>query len=383
MPRPVRTPVDHPGSFIEEELESRRWQQVDLAYILGMTPQQLSPLLKGKQKITPEMALALGDAFDMPAEFFANLQKQYDLQQAQPADPGVRARATWQSHYPVREMIKRGWIENTDPALLDVQMLRFFECNRIEDVPFVGAESSGFAHAAYKSGEYKETTPWQLAWLYRVRKIAQTMEARLYSEKDLRAALPHIRAHMLDPSDAENIPELLRQCGVRYVLVEALPKSKIDGVCLWLDDQPVIGMTTRYDRFDNFCFVLRHEIEHVLNGDGRERMFAPVDEFDPEAMQASESQPEEERRANAEAQEFCVPQAQLQSFIARKSPFISERDVIGFAARMEINPAVVIGQIQHKTKNYAWLRKYQVGVRKYLMDWPYVDGWGRIAESML
>jgi len=384
MPRPTRTPVDHPGSFIEEELEARGWQQVDLAYILGMTPQQLSPLLKGKQKITPEMAIALGDAFDMPAEFFANLQKQYDLQQAQPADPGVRARATWQSFYPVREMIKRGWIEDTDPALLDVQMLRFFECNRIEDVPFVGAEGPNFAHAAYKSGDYKETTPLQLAWLYRVRKIALGMDAPAYSESKLREALSRVRVHMLDPNDADQIPEILRKCGVRFVLVEALPRSKIDGVCLWVDGQPVIGMTTRFDRFDNFCFVLRHEIEHALNGDGRDMMFAPIDEFESaEAMQASDGQPEQERRANAAAQEFCVPQAQLQSFIARKSPFISERDVIGFAARMEINPAVVIGQIQHKTKNYAWLRKYQIGVRKYLMEWPHIDGWGQTAETML
>ena len=65
--------VDHPGTFIEEEMEARGWSQVDLAYILGMKVQQLNPLLKGKANITPDLAAALGDAFDMPAEFFANL----------------------------------------------------------------------------------------------------------------------------------------------------------------------------------------------------------------------------------------------------------------------------------------------------------------------
>jgi len=40
--------VDHPGSFIKEEMEERNWQQVDLAYILGMSPQHLHPLLNGK-----------------------------------------------------------------------------------------------------------------------------------------------------------------------------------------------------------------------------------------------------------------------------------------------------------------------------------------------
>src|SRR4029079_19255726 len=119
--------------------------------------------------------------------------------------------------------------------------------------------------------------------------------------------------------------------GVRFVLVEALPGSKIDGVCVWIDDQPAIGMTLRLDRPDNFCFVLRHEIEHALRGDGREMTFAPVDEHENEP---TEDTRECERIADDAAREFCVPQALLESFIARKSPFISERDVLSFAARI-------------------------------------------------
>jgi HTH-type transcriptional regulator/antitoxin HigA len=141
MTRTNATPVDHPGSFILEELDARGWAQVDLAYILGISPQQLSPILKGTRDISPDMAVALGDAFDMTAEFFANLQKLYDLKQAKPVDPGVKVRAIWASHFPVREMIRRGWIEDTEPGLLDLQMLRFFEKNCIDDVPFVGTST--------------------------------------------------------------------------------------------------------------------------------------------------------------------------------------------------------------------------------------------------
>jgi HTH-type transcriptional regulator/antitoxin HigA len=380
MSRPTRTPVDHPGSFILEELEARGLSQVDLAYILGMSPQQLNPLLTGKGNITPELAHSLGDAFDMPPEFFANLQKLYDLQRAKPVDPGVRTRATWQSVFPVRTMIERGWIEETDPTLLDVQMLRFFGKNRIEDIPFVGTGEI-LAHAAKKTG-YEEITPVQYAWLHRVKMIASLMKAPLYSEGALRKALPKIKAHLQDKADLIAIPRLLRDCGVRFVLIESLPGSKIDGVCTWLDGQPAIGMTTRLDRLDNFAFVLRHECEHVLNGDGKDISFAPVDEIDT-ANQDSADLPECEKLANAAAAEFCIPGQQLNSFILRKSPFISERDVLAFAARMEIHPAIVVGQIQHKTQRYAWLRKYQIKIRKYLMDWEFTDGWGRLAPTGL
>jgi HTH-type transcriptional regulator / antitoxin HigA len=367
-------PVDHPGRFIAEELDARGWQQVDLAYILGMKPQQLNPLLTGKVGITPDLAAQLADAFDMPADFFANLQKMYDLNKAKPVDPGVRARRQWVSVFPVREMIRRGWIEDTDATLLDLQMMRFFGKNRVEDIPFIGTAEIG-AYAARKSN-YAKMTPVQYTWLRRVTKIAEMESTQLYSEERLRSTLPKIRKHLLDKDDLIHVPAMLRQCGVRYVLVEALPGSKIDGVCVWIDGQPAIGMTTRLDRLDNFAFVLRHEIEHVLRGDGREDEFAPVDnEMD---MGADENNgPEEEVRANREAAEFCVPRQQLTSFLARKGNFISEQDVLAFAARLEIHPAIVIGQIQHKQQKYNWLRKYQTGVRSYLFDWEFVDGWGR------
>ena len=132
--------MDHPGTFITKELDARCWQKADLAYILGMSPRQLSPLLNGKASITPDMAAALGAAFDMPSDFFANLQMMYDLHKAKPVDPGVHTRASWlAAGFPVRDMIKRGWIEDTDPGLLDLQMMRFFGKSRIEDIPFIGA----------------------------------------------------------------------------------------------------------------------------------------------------------------------------------------------------------------------------------------------------
>jgi HTH-type transcriptional regulator / antitoxin HigA len=368
--------VDHPGTFIAEELEARGWSQTDLAYILGMKVQQLNPLLTGKANITPDLAAALGDAFDMPAEFFANLQKFYELNRVKPVDPGVRTRAAWAAWFPIREMINRNWIEETEPSLLDVQMLRFFGKNRVEDIPFIGSGQIA-AQAFKKGGGYENTTPLQYAWLHRVMTIAKMQEAPLYSEDALRKNLGRIKSHLLDKDDLIHIPAILRECGVRFALVEALPKSKIDGVCVWIDGQPAIGMTNRLDRFDNFAFVLRHECEHILRGDGREQSFTPVDEIDATHFDEHADKPKEETLADAAAIEFCIPKTQLQSFLVRKGQYISEQDVIAFAARLEIHPAIVIGQIQHRRQNYAWLRKYQTSIRDYLMDWKFVDGWGR------
>lgn len=381
MTKANAVPIDPPGSFIAEELAERGLAQADLAFILGMDVTQLNKLIKGQTKITPDSAVALGAAFDMPAEFFMKLQNAYDLHKVQKADPGVQTRARL-SVFPIREMIHRRWIEETDPALLDLQITRFFEKTTIEEIPFINNDVPILAHAAKKTG-YEGTTPLQYAWLFRVRKIAQSMkDYPLYSEAELRKNLPAIRAHMLDEDDFIHIPKILKKCGVRFVLVEHLPSSKIDGVCVWLGDQPVIGMSLRLNRADNFCFVLRHEIEHVLNGDGKAASFTPVDEIDGKNTDNTDK-PECEKIADKAAAEFCIPHTLFDSFYLRKSPFISERDVLSFAARVEIHPAVVVGQIQKKTEKWGWLRKYQTAIHDKLMDWDYKDGWGYFAPTGL
>lgn len=384
MPQAVLAPIDHPGTFIEEELDARGWTQADLAYVLSWDASQLNKLIKGVTGITPDTAVLLGDAFGMPAEFFINLQKAFDLQHAQRRDTGVRTRANWLSKFPVRDMIKRGWLEETEADLLDLQMMRFFDANRVEDIPLVGCEA--IAYAAKKTG-YDEITGTQLVWLHRVRKIAAMANAPAYDREKLLDTLPDIRAHMLDTDDFGEIPGLLLRCGVPVVLVEPLPGSKIDGACTWLNDQPVIGLSLRLNRPDNFCFVMRHEIEHVLQEDGKAATYTHVDVFDPERDDSS--LPDEERRADAAAAEFLIPQEKLASFMSRKGKWISETDVLAFAARHNIHPAVVIGQIQnrrHKAgdgRAFAFLRRYLTKIHDHFMSWPLRDGWGKSAEIRL
>jgi len=163
---------------------------------------------------------------------------------------------------------------------------------------------------------------------------------------------------------------------------------KVDGVCTWLDENsPVIGLSTLHDRLDNFWFVLMHEIEHVLREHGKVR--AILDNLeDIEANNAANVAAEEDV-ANEAASNFCIPKEKMDSFFARKEPYISERDVIGFAARMEVHPAIVVGQIQHRRKlnnhknPFAFLRKYQVPVRRFVTAKAVTDGWGSVAHADL
>lgn len=69
----------HPGVTLAEEIEVREISQRELASMMGRPPQLVSELIRGRRSITPETALQLERALDVPARFWLNLQTQYDL----------------------------------------------------------------------------------------------------------------------------------------------------------------------------------------------------------------------------------------------------------------------------------------------------------------
>jgi HTH-type transcriptional regulator/antitoxin HigA len=359
--------VPAPGEFIQEELDARGWSQLDLAYILKMDETALNKLIRGKHGISPDMAKALAKAFEVDEDFFANLQKSYDLAHAREPDPAIERRARLQSIYPVREMIRREWLQDVDATLMNAQLVRFFR--------FANDNILEPAHAAKKNNVGEEATPTQLAWLYRVRQMGEAIRCGPYNARALQESMPRLRALMIEPEEVRHLPGILEECGVRLVLVEGLPGGKIDGVCLWLNSKaPVIGMSLRFDRIDNFWFVLRHECEHVLRGHGQEQEIIDID-----LDKSQEVESREEKQANDAAAEFCVPQDKLNSFIVRKTPLISERDVVNFAKLIGVHPGVVVGQIQRKTKRWDFLKRLQVKIRHAITRTAMVDGWGHIA----
>ena len=369
-----RNDMPPPGHFIKKELDARDWSQRDLAWLLDMEESNLNPILNGKRGITPIMAKTFGEAFDVHPDLFINLQKAYDMARTPEPDPAVAKKARLQSAYPVRDMIMREWLTDTNVAMLEDQMASFFEVNEAGKIPHIQV------HAKKTNSE--EKPPAQLAWLFRVRQIAKSITVPKYSEAKLRKALDDLRALIWEPEEVRHVPRILAECGVRYILVEGLPNGKVDGVCFWLGKQPVIGMSLRYDRVDNFWFVLRHEIEHVLQKHGQEEPIIDA-ELEGELAGDSPSIPDEERVSNVAAADFCVPSAQMKSFIARKSPFFSERDIIGFAKRLQVHPGLVVGQIQTHTQRYNFLRKHLVKVRHLVTPSAIVDGWGTVAPVSL
>src|SRR5206468_4146612 len=105
-----------------------------------------------KKTISPELAKALGAAFETSAQVWMNLESSYRLFQTQSTNDDVVARkARLYERAPVKELIKRQWIEPSENiAVLEKRVSAF-----MEEIP----------HAARKSTAYGDVTPAQQAWL--------------------------------------------------------------------------------------------------------------------------------------------------------------------------------------------------------------------------
>jgi HTH-type transcriptional regulator / antitoxin HigA len=357
--------LESPGEVIARLLSARGWSQIELAYMLGLAPSTISELARGRTKISAEMAKLLGVAFGKPAKYFVALQARWDLKNAADPNDEVRARVAAQSSFPIREMIKRGWIKDHGKGTgSHGELCRFFGVNSLGDI-------ENISFAARKTGS-DEASGNQLAWLYRVRAIAREMLVPAYSPARLEKAINHMSVFKMEPEEARNVSSCLNDAGVRFVVVEGLPGGKIDGVCTWIDSKsPVIGVSLRFDRIDNFWFVLRHECAHVLHRHGGGRSI-----IDADLAPLEQNVDADEAVADAEAANFCVPTEKMHSFFLRKDPLFSASDVRAFAQINRTHPGLVVGQLQRLTKRYNLLREYLVPIRRHVIPSSMVDGWG-------
>jgi HTH-type transcriptional regulator / antitoxin HigA len=368
-----------PGQLIQALLDSRGWTQRVLAIVLNIDETGLNKIVAGKRAVDAGLALGLSQIFDVPPEKFLELQQGYDLAMARiisRPDPALATRASLFGELPVSEMIRRGWLKGVDDVRnvqgVEAALCKFFGVSSVDEIEIL-------PHAAKKTDVFGLATPAQLAWLYRVKQIAAETLAAKYSREALVDGVSTFRSLLGSPEGARKVPRILAECGIRYVIVESLPAAKIDGVCFWLNDRsPVIGMSLRHDRIDNFWFVLRHECEHVLQNHGHSAAMLDTD-LEKERAGTGDSIPEEERVSNEAAAEFCVPQSSLSKFISLKAPFFAERDVLGFAKTIGIHPGIVAGQLQYRLSRYDLFRNHLVRIRSAVVPNAMADGWGDVA----
>jgi HTH-type transcriptional regulator/antitoxin HigA len=376
----VPAEVFPPGEFIREELEERGWTQEDFAEILGRPRRLVNEILMGKRGITTETANGLGAAFGTSAQFWLNLESAYRLSRVQDKDVSiVERRAHLYSIAPVQEMIRRNWIEPSENiAVLERRFMDFFGIEHIDEVP------TFWAYAARKSTPYQTLTPTQRAWLFRARHLAPALSAGRYSSQHVPNLVKELRNLTTSPEEVRHVPRRLADAGIRFLVIEPLRSSRIDGACFWLDEHsPVIVLSLRYERIDYFWHTLIHELGHIKNEDGLKNNHIPFDtDIITENPEETPDKPEYEKATDNFAANTLIPHDELENFIVRVGPLYSQTRIMGFANRMDIHPGIVLGQLQHKGEiSYSKYRPMLVPIRRFIVHTALTDGWRSVLPA--
>jgi HTH-type transcriptional regulator / antitoxin HigA len=323
---------------------------------LGLKPRDLEPYLGSRSRVSEVLARkrplsigmirALHEGLGVPAEALIN--------PAATAGQGLESTVIAWERFPVREMIARGWLE----AERATRWTREGARHLLE--PFFARAGGGHAAAplyrrSIQVRAAKGMDEFALAaWTARVLQVAK--EHRPTSRFD---------AHSLDVISFRGLVQLSRRDdgprlaqewladrGIAMVVEGHLPRTRIDGAAMLAEDgTPVIALTLRYDRLDNFWFTLLHECGHVvrhLAGDSEGGAVQYVDDLD-----VDDAGDAREREADTFARESLVPTAEWHASAVAFAPSVDA--AVALADKLAVSPAVVAGRVRHEKRNFRLL----------------------------
>jgi HTH-type transcriptional regulator/antitoxin HigA len=264
--------------------------------------------------------------------------------------------------FPVKEMYRRNWFKGFSGSL-SVAIANAEELVKKFVTDAIPKPTDVFSRTRVRANSHLNNYAL-LAWRCRVITLAQMTSLKgTYTEnlieKDWLLGLAQVSSLKEGPRRAK---EYLERSGISLVVEPHLSHTYLDGAAILLPDgRPIVALTLRYDRLDNFWFVLFHELIHVMKHLHKGHLEDIFDDLDAE--------PDElERETDQLAGAFLIADDVWETALPR---YIRSVDSINeFAKELKISPAIVAGRIRKEADNYTIFTEMvgQGKVRKYFPE---------------
>lgn len=335
-----------PVAAIEFRMEQGNLSPRDLIPFIGSRA-KVSEVLSGKRAITMPMARALHEHLGIPADV---LLRESRVELGNPL-----AGMEW-SRFPVKAMAKLGWISDGPDLVGHAEEI-------VRDLIDRAGGLDVACAALYRKNDHVRANakmdPYALnVWCWQV--LVKANEERLKANYKCGTVTLDLLKKVAQLSWSEEGPrlakEFLAKHGIPLVIVQHLPKTYLDGAALRLGDgRPVIGLTLRYDRIDNFWFCLLHELAHVGRHLDNDKGVAFIDDLTLRKVEGVREDPRE-RQADDWAEEALIPKAVWEASVVKDHP--TPMAVLNLANALEIHPAIVAGRVRHEQQNYRLLSQF-------------------------
>jgi HTH-type transcriptional regulator/antitoxin HigA len=323
-----------PIEAIKFRMEQAGLTPRDLIPYLG-SPSKVSEVMSRKRPLSIAMMRRLHEGLDIPA---ASL-----LGKAGGAIPQADAELDW-NKFPLVEMIKRGWVHYK--GTLQSARARSEELMRKFIEPFDDEVELPLCARQHVRDGKKMDVYALCAWKIRIMHLAAAQKVATYVPGIVTQAYIQevVRLSYFDEGP-QLAREYLAKSGIHLVIEKHLSKTYLDGAALRMPDgHPLVALTLRYDRLDNFWFTLAHELAHVaLHLDGEHQAFFD----DLEAGDTSQWETDADRMAS----EGLIPRTVWQS--ARLTAHSTRAAIKAFADEQKISPAIPAGRIRFEAKDHS------------------------------
>lgn len=344
--------VSHPGIDLAEKLEEMGMGPKEFAIRTSKPEKTISAILNGTSSITPDMAVMFENVLKIPGHYWLNRQRNYDEYIAREKMRDLlSASVQWAKKFPVHDMAHWKWIEdwNTDEELVEV-LLRFFEMANQE------AWKKYFLQAALRSifslplENFSNPHPLT-AWLRQGEIKAEKRNSVTFSKTKFSDALEEVKKSMYKHSVVQ-IQELVDLCahgGVKLIVTENLPRTKICAAARWIDDTPVIQLGTTFNNAGHFWHTLFHEAGHVMLHGKKEVFLEGISYSGIDITKENEAE-----KFSAKWTQNGLTSENLHGF----NDF-SEKSILKKAAELETHPCILIDKLKRRGKiEESLLQKY-------------------------
>lgn len=333
-----RFPVSAPDPIdaILYRMEEQKLTPRDLIPYIG-SRSKVSEILSRKRPLTVTMMRALQAGLGIPARIL--------LQESDQVENNVTL-----DRFPLREMEKNDYFGTRLPRQLEkaTELVgAFFNAIGSFDRVAVLFRKSNYVRSARAMNKYA-----LMAWAARV--VNKARNERFDTKYRSDVVTPEYMQEIVKLSQYEDGPvrarEFLKQSGIALIVEPHLSHTYLDGAAIMIcKDRPIIGLTIRHDRIDNFWFCLMHELAHIcLHSNQETNLF--YDDLD-----APDLHDKREQEADALAGEVLVPQKAWDSSPAKVLP--SAEAAEDLARTLNVHPAIIAGKMRYERKHYRRLHQ--------------------------
>ena len=334
--------VPDPIEAILFRMDQQKLNPKDLVPLIGSIS-KVSEVLARKRPLSLAMIRALHKGLGIPAEVLISASGEDDLDFS--AEPQYNF-----SKFPLLEMLERRCFPDFKGNAKQVkenaeELVRKF----MRGVQSPKTSPALLRAPLHQSGSREMDEYALMVWRICVLKRARTQAVPAkYREGSLTGDwLRDLAKLSRFESGPRLAQEYLADAGVALVIEPHFKKTYLDGAAMLDDGRPIVALTLRHDRIDNFWFALLHELVHIAKHLSAKKLFIADD------LEDKTRSGKEEADADAGAREALIPGTEWKKAKVRTTH--TQEDALELANRLRVHPAIVAGRVRYETANWRLL----------------------------